>query len=87
MKSSILFFAGSLLLITITTANAAETIRCGSALIEDGDSIEKVLEHCGEPTSKEGATWIYDRGSGQFVAVIHVGADGTVNRVEERDRL
>jgi len=28
----------------------ADDLRCGSKLIEDGDSIEKVRTYCGEPT-------------------------------------
>ncbi len=36
---------------------AADTMRCGSALISDGDSIDKVLEHCGEPRERS-RTWI-----------------------------
>jgi len=30
----------------------AETMRCGSRLIDKGDPIEKVLENCGEPAEK-----------------------------------
>jgi Protein of unknown function (DUF2845) len=30
----------------------AEILRCGPALIEQGDSAARVLEKCGEPTSK-----------------------------------
>jgi hypothetical protein len=36
---------------------AADTMRCGSALISDGDTIEKVLDHCGEPQERS-RTWI-----------------------------
>jgi len=30
----------------------AETLRCGSALIEAGDSVFRVVDKCGEPASK-----------------------------------
>lgn len=36
---------------------AADTMRCGSALISDGDSIDRVLEYCGEPQQRR-RTWI-----------------------------
>ena len=36
---------------------AADTMRCGSALISDGDTIDKVLDHCGEPQERT-RTWI-----------------------------
>lgn len=31
---------------------AADTMRCGSRLISDGDTLEKVLQYCGEPAAK-----------------------------------
>jgi hypothetical protein len=35
----------------------ADTFRCGSRIISEGDSIEKVLQYCGEPTERQ-RTWI-----------------------------
>jgi len=35
----------------------AEALRCGSKLITDGDTQEKVLQYCGEPVEKK-RTWI-----------------------------
>jgi hypothetical protein len=36
---------------------AADTMRCGSQLISEGDSIDKVLALCGEPVQRS-RTWI-----------------------------
>jgi len=36
---------------------AADSMRCGSKLIGEGDSIDKVLRYCGEPATRE-RTWI-----------------------------
>ena len=36
---------------------AADSMRCGSKLIGEGDSIDKVLQYCGEPATRE-RTWI-----------------------------
>lgn len=36
---------------------AADSMRCGSKLIAEGDSIDKVLQYCGEPATRE-RTWI-----------------------------
>ena len=36
---------------------SADTLRCGSKLISEGDPIEKVRQHCGEPTATK-RTWI-----------------------------
>jgi hypothetical protein len=46
----------ALLLLTAIPA-AADSMRCGSRLIIEEDSIEKVLYYCGEPASKS-QTWI-----------------------------
>ena len=35
----------------------ADSMRCGSRIVKDGDAIEKVLEVCGEPAMQE-RTWI-----------------------------
>jgi hypothetical protein len=35
----------------------ADSMRCGSRIVKDGDTIEKVLEVCGEPAKQE-RTWI-----------------------------
>jgi Protein of unknown function (DUF2845) len=43
--------AGLLLLAAMPAA--ADAMRCGSKLIAEEDSIEKVLFYCGEPVSKE----------------------------------
>ena len=36
---------------------AADTFRCGSRIISEGDTIEKVLQYCGEPAGRE-RTWM-----------------------------
>jgi hypothetical protein len=48
----------------------ADSMRCGSRLISEGDRIEYVLEHCGEPARKE-RSWIvrqprFERGGREY---------------------
>ncbi len=43
-------------LLAISDARA-DSMRCGSKLIGEGDSIDKVLQYCGEPATRE-RTWI-----------------------------
>jgi hypothetical protein len=69
--------------ITAPLIFASESFHCGSHLIEEGMEKEKVIEYCGEPTSERGWTFIYHRGSEAFDTLVHFGADGTVNRIEE----
>jgi len=47
---------GIAVLAAAATAHA-DAMRCGSRLVSEEDSIDKVLELCGEPTSKS-RTWI-----------------------------
>jgi hypothetical protein len=66
---SLIAVAGLLLLAALPAA--ADSMRCGSKLVSDGDSIEKVLHLCGEPASKE-RYWItrqprYYVGSNEYV--------------------
>jgi hypothetical protein len=39
------------------TDASADSLRCGSKLITEGDLMEQVLEHCGEPSATK-RTWI-----------------------------
>jgi hypothetical protein len=64
------------LLITLTILTAgpvlAETVlgpvRCGTKLVQVGDTKDQILAKCGKPTtiSPGGEKWYYDRGSGRF---------------------
>jgi hypothetical protein len=49
----------TLVVVSIVAAQSAsaDTLRCGSKLISEGDPIEKVLQYCGEPVAKK-RTWI-----------------------------
>jgi hypothetical protein len=67
-----------------------DAMRCGSKLVEKGDSIVTVKMLCGAPTSVERTftvnrapveTWTYNRGPDQFLVRIRF-VDGTVVAVE-----
>jgi hypothetical protein len=85
MKFIHAIFVSSLFFLVITAANADESFRCGSYLVEIGDNRETVLEHCGQPTAEKGWTWTYDRGPEKFNVLVHFGANGSVNKIEEGD--
>jgi len=73
-----------LLLSVIAPATSfAESFRCGSHNIKEGMEKEKVLEYCRHPTSERSWTMVYSRGPEKFNMLVHFGADGTVNRIEE----
>lgn len=58
--------SAALMLFAVQPLNAG-TIRCGVHLIHDGGRQNpgkyEVLKKCGEPTFRQGNTWIYDSGS------------------------
>jgi hypothetical protein len=41
----------------IASGASADSVRCGSKVITEGDTIEKVREYCGEPTETQ-RTWM-----------------------------
>lgn len=55
MATRTALFVGSTLL--VSCAASADTLRCGSKLISEGDTIEKVRQYCGEPVATK-RTWI-----------------------------
>jgi len=63
----------SLLLFLTTTAAFAAGMRCGSRLVEIGDTEYEVARKCGQPSYKEGNRWIYDRGTGRFLKILKFG--------------
>ena len=69
---------------------AAESLRCGTALIQAGDSKLKVMKRCGEPMYKDVISgdldsrveqWVYQRGSREFPMVLTIRAQKVI-RVE-----
>jgi hypothetical protein len=89
-----------LLLVSATRPAAAETLRCGSVLIQEGAEASYVLAKCGDPTSKqiirepvysaegyatgeiaETQIWRYNRGPGQFPAILKI-ANGVVQSID-----
>jgi hypothetical protein len=46
-----------LVALLLSAAAPADTLRCGSRLISEGDTIDKVQQYCGEPVERT-RTWI-----------------------------
>ena len=87
MKFSTFMFVGSLLVLAINTACADDRFECGQHMVHIGDQRSEVLEHCGQPTTEEGWTWTYDRGSEELPVTVHFEPDGTVGRIQKGDTL
>jgi len=71
-------------------AAMADTLRCGSHLIQDGDDAFSVIDKCGEPTQRmtiadpvyfsSAELWRYDRGASKFPALLRI-VDGVVESI------
>lgn len=79
----------ALLLGAATAAHGA--LRCGTELVTEGDSVVKLLEACGDPTTGDPdlyldtAEWTYNFGPEAFMYRVLI-RDGAVERIEELGR-
>jgi len=68
-------------LASISTAAAADPgFRCGSNIVQTGVGTSRylVLQHCGEPTYRDGYRWYYDRGEA-FITVLVFDENGELS--------
>ena len=62
---------------------------CGSAMIIDdqpvGQTQQQILQHCGEPTNRNGDNWYYDRSDvGQGTYRLHFNEAGQLDSIEQQ---
>ena len=83
---SIMIAASAIILLALMPEPvfASGSMRCGSHIItagqRHGPSQYEVLKKCGEPTERNGYTWIYDRGSKQYFVLFD--QSGRLERIE-----
>ena len=62
----------------------AGSMRCGSHIISDGGrsgpGTYEVLKRCGDPTFREGNSWVYERGKKRYVIIFK--GDGSISSVK-----
>jgi len=65
----------------------ANKMDCGQTIIDDEQTVPataaQVLAACGEPTSKEGGQWVYER-PGQFTKVLQFDSDGNLQSITDQ---
>jgi hypothetical protein len=88
MKIHHLYIAAGAALLLAGTAHAG-TMSCGDAFITDDQPQplykQEILEQCGEPTSREGNNWFYDRSDmGQGIYILHFNDAGQLASIEEQ---
>ena len=66
MTNRIMSLAAAASLLLLAPGASAENIRCGNYLIQDGErsgaTKYEVLKKCGEPATRMGHTWVYQKG-------------------------
>jgi len=62
---------------------SADTMRCGTHVIDQGTSPDKIIELCGEPTSRQANVWTYDPGPNGLSMRVHFNPTGGVSYIEE----
>ena len=67
----------------------AGSMSCGDATITDdqdeGQTTMQILDQCGEPTSKDGDDWLYDRSDmGQGTYILHFNDAGQLDSIEQQ---
>lgn len=71
--------------IVMVEQSIAGSLRCGTHLISSGQRSapykHEVLKKCGEPTSRNGNTWIYKQSS-SVTRVVRFSSDGQVSSIE-----
>lgn len=79
-----------IVLMMISHIAAASTMRCGTHIIQVGDTKIEVLKHCGEPDLTDLISgledikteiWYYDRGSTGFLYIVTMRGS-KVSRIE-----
>jgi len=73
----------TVLAILFSSSAMADSIYCGTHIIDESKNKTQVLESCGEPDSKQQEQWFYERGEESGV-LIHFAADASINRIKEQ---
>lgn len=70
---------------TALAYDSADSIRCNGSLVNIGDTVEDLMQACGEPLQRNENQWVYEPGDGSFVQTVGVG-NGKVMfiRVEQK---
>ena len=72
IKTLLITLIAAFSMLTLQSVYAA-SIRCGSHIISDGGrtgpGTYEVLKRCGEPTFRQGNSWVYEKGKKRYVIV------------------
>ncbi len=86
MKLNFHLALSAILIAAAPLAAQAGSLECQGNIISPGVTEAQLLEACGEPTSRNGAEWIYKR-PGDYPMVVTFGIDGVVNFIRDATDL
>lgn len=81
-----LIVASVFLSIFVTQPVFANSMRCGTHVVTASDSgpgMYEVLKRCGEPTSRFGRTWVYEKSTSPVSNILHFDGSGQLYRIEK----
>ena len=70
-----------MLLLTVTTPVNADSMECNGNLVSTGDTMQTVLQNCGEPTTRNGDQWIYRSPNQDDLSTIVTFSGGLVDSI------
>ena len=75
----------AVLVAAVPLVTCASSLECHGNIISQGDTEEQLLKNCGNPTSRDGADWLYEvRGS--LPVVVTIG-NGVVMFIRDADEV
>jgi hypothetical protein len=83
MNTNYLSILAVVLISTAPLITHADSLRCGGDIISPGDTEQQLLGACGNPTSREGADWLYEI-EGSIPVVVTIG-NGVVMFIRDLD--
>ncbi|MFQ5757276.1 MAG: DUF2845 domain-containing protein [Acidiferrobacterales bacterium] len=72
MRSALIVATLFLAIFGVTDVFAA-SMRCGTHIVNVGDTELTVIKKCGPPTHAQGNRWYYDRGPSRFLKIVVFG--------------
>lgn len=86
MNTNCLSIMTAILILATPFATYAGSLRCDGDIVSPGDTEQQLLDACGNPTSREGADWLYEiDGSVPMVVTIGNGVVMFIRDLDESD--
>lgn len=76
----------AVLILSVSHAVHAGSLRCDGEVISPGDTEQQLLDACGSPVSRQGADWLYEiPGSLPVVVTVNGGVVSFIRGKDESD--